>query len=310
MDMKTIEENGKVYLLDEETGLVVEAKDAEQKTASVKETIELALNERVEVDGRPGKVVSRIASIYGMVLGIRFDDGSFDERLEDEVTASTQEAMRFDTPIDQVKADWEKYQEMPAFTEEQLDAKARLARSLNITAKALVTDKRTSLSDQVILDGVVVVTGTDLIDIKEQIERVTVGDSYVTSMPQYAYPNEVAASSEFSRSDASWLSLSADEAENDTNDFNWDSHLSNEALKATSRLEDEQLKSDDFMDAVADFREAAMPVGFNAEHRDKFRALLTEARKDALTERASAKLSRVAAVKEELADFNDAQLYL
>lgn len=306
--MKVIEENGKVYTIDD-SGLVVEAKEAEQKTASVEDT-PLALNERVEVEGRLGKIISRIPSVYGMVLGIRFDDGSTSEYIEEDVRRSKEEPLRFDTPIDQVKADWDKYQELPSYTLEQIESKARLARSLNVTAKALVTDSRTSLSDQVLLDGVVITTGTDLLDFKDQTERLTVGDTYNEKMPKYQIPTQVVGDTEFTQSDASWLALAAEDTEHLYSDFNWDSHLAAEALKATAKLTAEQLDSDDFIDAVAGFREASMPVGFNTELSERFRSLLSEARAEAQAERSSAKLARTASVTEELTDFNEAQLYL
>lgn len=308
--MKVIEENGKLYTIDEDSGLVVEAKEAEQKVASTEDQTPLALNERVEIEGRLGKVISRIPSVYGMVLGVRFDDGSTDEYIEDEVRRSTEQPMRFDTPIDQVKSDWDKYQELPSYTLEQITGKSRLARSLNVTAKALVTDQRTSLSDQVLLDSIVISTGTDILDMKDQTERLTVDENYAENMPQYSIPSEIVGGSEFIQSDASWIALAAEDTSEYHSNFNWDSHLAAEALKATAPLDTEQLESDEFIEAVAGFREDAMPVGYNQELSLRFRDLLEEARKERLSERSAAKLARTASVTEELTDFNEAQLYL
>jgi hypothetical protein len=298
--MKTIEENGKVYSVDEDTGLVVEARESE----------DFNLSDRVEVDGVPGKVISKTTSVYGPVVGVRFDSGETGEFLAQDLNHTSVEPIRFDTPLDQVKADWERYQELPGYTLEQVEDKARLARSLNVTAKALVTDRRTALSDQVLLDSIVISTGTDLLDMKEQVERLTVGESYSDNLPRYNIPNEIISSSSYSKDDASWLGLAAEEAKNDVDTFDWDSFLTSEALRATASLTKEQLESNDFMEAVASYSEERMPVGFNGNLREQFNDLLTEARHDALAAREASAQTRTAKVVEELADFNDAQLYL
>lgn len=83
-----IKENGKLYNIDEETGLVTEASDIEEPS-DVIEADELAqefrTGDRVAVGDEEGTIISIISSIYGPSFGIRFDDGSIDEFLEDRL---------------------------------------------------------------------------------------------------------------------------------------------------------------------------------------------------------------------------------
>jgi hypothetical protein len=312
--MRIVEEDGKRYEIDD-NGMVVSAStvqvDDEAQDEPVKQP--LALNDRVEVEGRLGKVVTRaVPTVYGPTVGVQFDDGEIGEYLEEHVATSEEEAIRYDKPIDQVRADWEEYNKLPDFTAEEVDTKARLARTINITAKALVTDQRTSLSDQVVLDQMVLATGTDLYDLKAKQERLTLegGEDWLNKQPNYRLPEEIINSTSRSSEDVSWLLVAADDAAQESSEFDWDQHLSNEALRATSRLETEQLESDEFMQAVLSYREDAMPVGYDTAKKEQFAAMLSSARQAALAERSAQATAKVAAVQEELEDFDPSRLYL
>ena len=310
--MKEILEDGKRYLIDD-AGMVVEASAVtqEEEESPVDER-PLALSERVEVEGKLGKVASRVPSVYGLVLGVRFDDGSVGEYLEDMVKRSSEEVVRYDQPIDEVKGEWETYQGMPQYTAEEVEKKSAVARRLNVTAKALVTDSRTPLSDRVVLDHIIITTGADILDMREQEKAFDLDAhaDYLNGLPKYKLPEEVINSTSRSSEDVSWLLAAAEDAAEELGSIDWDQHLQNEAIRATSKLTEEQLQSDEFMNSVAVYREQAQPIGFNDQHRATFREYLNQARVNTLTERQTYKMARTAKVEEELTDFDTAQLFL
>jgi hypothetical protein len=309
--MKTVIEGGKRYVIDDK-GLVIEAAVVEESQEETVEEQPLALGDRVEVAGQLGEIVSRISGVYGMTYGVRFDDGLLGEYLDDVISRTEVEKVKWDTPIEQVKADWEEYQKLPGITADEIDQKSALARKINITAKALVTDSKTSLSDQVVLDQMVIVTGTDLLDLKEARERVSLDReaSYLEALPKYKIPNEVLAMQGMSREDASWLHTAAEDAETEVNDFDWESHLASEASSSVRSLTIEQLESDSFMEEVANYRLASQPLGLTDEKRELFANLLVEARKAAIEARKAEGEVRTAAVEEDLSDFDTSALYI
>jgi len=250
--------------------------------------------------------------VYGDSIGIKFDDGSFEEFLAADLERTSEEEVHYDKPIDEVKSDWTSYQAMPELTLSEVDQKAAVARRLNVTAKALVTDSRTPFSDRVELDHIILATGTDLYDFREKAERLNVEDhaDYLSSLPKYEMSDEFQTYASRSSEDISWLIEAADTVTEELSQLDWDQHLMDEALKATARLTEEQLSSDEFMNAVADYRNDAMPLGYDAEKKKRFASLLEQARSEALTERAAKKTAKTAAVKEDLDDFDASALYL
>jgi hypothetical protein len=310
--MKTVTENGKTYTIDDH-GMVVQASVVEPEI-KFEESADapLSLNERVEAEGRLGHIVSRMSTVYGTTVGVKFDDGSFESLLEEHVKRSEVEQVRYDKPIDEVKADWETYQKMPDYTPDELDEKSVIARRLNVTAKALITDPRTPLSDQVTLDHIVLATGTDLYDMRERVAAYDEQSEseYLASQPKFHLPEAITPSTSRSREDVSWLLVAAEDVQDETDSFDWDSHLTNEALSATARLTEEQLSSDDFMTSVASYRDDSMPRGYDDEKKAKFRTLLESARTAALTERTSQRTAKTAKVEEDLADFDTSALFL
>lgn len=309
--MRTVTENGKTYTIDD-NGLVIEAKVEESVAAIEFEEEPLRINDRVEIDGRLGKVVTYTASVYGDAIAVRFDDGDLGEYLASDLERTSEESIYFDTPIEEVKADWKTYQEMPEFTLSEVDVKAAAARRINVTAKSLVTDSRTPLSDRVELDHMILATGTDLYDLRDKAERLNVVEhkDYLDRLPKYRMAEEFAPGHSYSREDVSWVLASAETAQEELGNIDWDAFLTNEALKATSRLSSEQLQNDDFMKEVVGYREETMPVGYDTEKKAKFRQLLEQARATALTEQEVKHVAKTAKVAEELEDFDTAQLYL
>ena len=313
--MKTIVEDGRRYVINDE-GIVIEAAVEEQtEEETVVEERPLAVGDRVEVEGGAlGEIITHDPhGLYGQTYGIRFDDGDIGAFLGDVISRTEVDKINFDTPIEQLKADWEEYQTLPGITADEIDEKSAMARKINVTAKALVTDSRTGLSDQVVLDQMVIVTGTDLFDLKEARERLTVdshGD-YLSSLRKFELPDELGPMQGMnSRGDASWLVVAAEDATDEVNDFDWDTHLAGEAQKSVLKLTVEQLESTDFMGEVARYRLASQPLGLTEEKRELFAALLEEARKAAIDTRKSEAVVRTAAVEEDLDDFDTSALYL
>jgi hypothetical protein len=313
MTMKTITENGRVYQMDD-NGMVVDAKLAGEAEAPELEFVvePLKIGDRVEASGKLGKVATRTLSVYGDSIGIKFDDGSFEEFLAAELERTSEDEIYYDKPIDEVKNDWTQYQDMSEITLEEVDSKAAVARRLNVTAKALVTDSRIPLSDRVELDHIILATGTDLYDFREKAERLNVEDhaDYLSSLPKYEMSEEFSSYTSRSNEDISWLIAAADTVADEAGQLDWDQHLMDEALKATAKLTEEQLSSEEFMSAVAEYRDDAMPLGYDAKKRTQFRALLEQARTSALNERSAQYTAKTAAVEEDLNDFDASALYL
>src|SRR5688572_13630609 len=112
-----IRENGKLYNIDDETGLVTEASFDEAREEDVIEADEyqdLRVGDRVTVDEEEGTVISIVSSIYGPAFGVRFDDGGVDEYLEDRLSRVETEAPDFETPFKEIVARFSTYEGSPA----------------------------------------------------------------------------------------------------------------------------------------------------------------------------------------------------
>lgn len=315
MTMKTVTENGTVYHIDD-NGMVRTTSVENEATTEVPDlefTAEpLRIGDRIEAEGKLGKVATRSPSVYGDSIGVKFDDGTFEEYLASDLERTAEDEIVYDKPIDEVRADWTTYQTLPEYTLEDVDNKAAIARRLNVTAKALITDSRTPLGDRIDLDHIVLVTGTDLYDLREKAERITVDDhsDYLESLPKYEMDSEFQPYTSRSKEDVSWLMAMAEDATEELGNIDWTQHLTDEALKATARLTAEQLENDQFMQAVAGYREDAMPMGFDDGKRSEFKTLLEEARQVALNERKAQRVAKTAAVEDDLADFDASALFL
>lgn len=312
---RTVEENGKVYQIDD-NGMVVQASLVDETPTDDMElefTVEpVKIGDRVEVEGKLGKVATRIGSVYGDSIGIKFDDGFFEEYLASDLERADEDEIYFDKPIDEVKSDWTAYQSMTEYTLDEVDEKAGVARRLNVTAKALVTDARTPLSDRVELDHIIISTGTDLFDLREKAERLNLDShkDYLESLPTYEMADQFEPYQSRSKEDVSWLLAAADEVTEEASTIDWNKFLTDEALKSTARLTVEQLQSDEFMKAVSSYREDTMPLGFDEAKKAQFHHVLEQARQLALNERTSQRVAKTAAVEEDLDDFDASALFL
>ena len=134
--MKTIVEDGKRYVINDE-GIITEAAVEEiSKEEDVVEAQPLSRGDRVEVEGRLGEVITHDPyGLYGPTFGIRFDDGDHGAYLEDVISKTEVEKVQYDTPISQLKADWEEYQKLPGITADEIDEKSAILTHTNAHIK-------------------------------------------------------------------------------------------------------------------------------------------------------------------------------
>lgn len=178
-----IKENGKLYNIDEETGLVTEASSVEtpEEVIEAEELRdELRIGDRVTVGQEEGTIVSIISSVYGPAFGVRFDDGGLDEYPEERLARVETPEPDYETPVKEVLSRYEVYETLPSYTRDEIEAKIAEARHLNLRAKALITDSKLAFSDQVELDRVVLATGTDLLDFKTLKDSAEANEEYLS----------------------------------------------------------------------------------------------------------------------------------
>jgi len=304
-----VQENGRYYQIDEETGLVTEAKaedlpeGAEVISADDLQE-EFRIGDRVEADGALGEIVSITSSVYGPAFGVRFDDGGVDEYPEMALKRSAVEKPDFETPVDEVLQRFEAYQNMPALTNDEIDRKEKEARWLNLRARALCTDSKLAFSSQNDLHHVVLVTREDLNDIDTLREQSADNQEYVASFNRYK------VASEFSgyggalgmKGDASWLDNALEGMEVvETTDTN----LAARATEVVASLSREQLENDETVQIAASYQRDYLQL--DDDQARKFSSYLESARQERLKE----PQEKVASTTDEsLDDFRPESLYL
>jgi hypothetical protein len=301
-----VEENGKLYKIDEDTGLVTEASDADVE-AEQDLSDEFRIGDRVEVGGVLGEVISITASVYGGAFGVRFDDGSIDEFVETMLKRSSVEKPNFETPIHEVQARFAKYEEMPGYTNDELTRKEAEARWLNLRAKSLVTDPKLALSDQNELGRIVLVTGTDLLELKEAREQSEETASYLGSFNKYRLANEVQGGGAIMglHGDASWLEDGLDGLEvAETTDAD----LAITATELVSQFSEGQLQDDEFMAAARSYQYDYLQM--DEAERTHFDSLVESARTARLAELPKIAKQAKTEVEDDLANFDASALYL
>jgi hypothetical protein len=304
-----IEENGKVYNLDPEKGIVTEAatKEVGLEEPKMTENLEpLGVGTQVESEGKLGEIVSRTNSMYGDAYGVRFEDGSFDELERDNLKVSTSQPVTFNSPLEEVKSRYAAYQELPAFTSEELEVKDKEARFLNLRAKSLISVKGTPFSDQRTLDEIIVTTGTDRLDIKEAQQNLHYEQekTYLDRSSRFTLSNEVDLSGPAigRTGDASWL----DEALADYEDHS-DAELAERATEVVSGFSHEQLSNEEFVRTAASYQ--AEYLGLSGLQLQKFTGYLELARLDQL-KRPEKKVAKVEEDTTDLDTFDTSALYM
>jgi hypothetical protein len=271
------------------TSLRVVYPTKEEDAKSKKSTFEVG--DRVEVDGRLGEVLGLGEDFYGIFASVRHDDGEIEGYILDRLSGSEEPAVNHASPIENLVAEFEKYDEMPAYTEREIEAKTRLAHGLNARAKALTTDKSIALSDLVQLDRIVTITAVDVIDMKDTQALLQSAESLAKDSSYKISTNEGGREllGYSGGGDASWLAtIDLDNAVADP-----DEHLAKVASVFVDRFSPEQLRDDEFVLRAIEMQSSYEPMLNDGGHRETFRKLLDTARMDRL-----AKVAKTANVEE------------
>lgn len=296
-----IEEDGKQYEIDEKTGLVTLASVIDETDFAD----EIRLHDRVDVEGETGTVISITSSLYGGAYGIRFDNGDVDEYGVHQLKRSTVEAPEFASPIDEVTSRFASYEKLPAYTNDEINAKEKEARFLNLRAKALCTDSRLATTDQNELGRIVLVTGNDLIDLKTARENSVETNEYVDRFNRYRIASDVSGYGAVLglKGDASWLgdALEGMEVVETT-----DADLAARAAELVSAFTKAQLEDDDFMQVAASYQAGYLQM--DDDQSKKFATYLARARQDRIADIPAE--TKVASTDDNLDDFDTSALYL
>jgi hypothetical protein len=290
-----VSENGKTYNIDEESGLVTEA--------SVEDLAEeFRIGNRVEVAGQLGEVVSLTPSVYGPAFGVRFDDGDVAEFAEAQLKHSSVAPPDYESPVEEVLQRFAVYKELPALTNEQISHKEAEARWLNLRAKSLVTDQKLAFSDQNDLSTIVLVTGTDLVEIKELRSKLDENVEYLGKFNRYKIAGEVSGygASLGMTGDASWLDNAVEDMEVvETTDTD----LAARATEVVAALSKEQLEDDEFLKAAASYQQEYLQM--DKDQALKFDSYLARARDEKLSE----PQPKVASTEKNWDEIDDAAIF-
>lgn len=265
-----VEENGKLYNIDEETGLVTEASTVDVEGLDE----EFRLGDRVEVTGSVGEIVSIVPSYYGISFGVRFDDGDFDEFLEGQLKRSSEERVIYPTPHAEVMARFAAYQQLPTYTNDELDAKESEAKWLRLRATTLVADKTLTLGEQNELGSVLITANQDLRDIQELRVNTEENQKYLSSFNRYKLGDSFSGGAGIGgKDDASWLEDATDGMEVvETTDTD----LAARATEVVSVLNREQLQDDEFMSVAGSYQHKYLQL--TPEQAKQFDSYLAQAR--------------------------------
>lgn len=278
--MAIIEENGKRYEIKD--GRVVAAAVLEYQEEDV---VERKPKDRVIHGKKIGTVISTpMESVYGTSVGVHFDDGSFAEVFVEELETAPQEKVAHsDTPAG-FEAEYLAYRDMPANDLDELEFKADKARELNARAKALQTNSKNSLSDQILFDQVVTATAVDIMDFREASRNAHVAaEGYLENLPKFRMSETIGQSGN-GRGDASWL----DNVEVEESQEADDAQLAQKADQIVSRLSPEQLDDKDLMKQALSYAFADL----DSEQRTRLAGYVNEARRQKLTEKPVEKVAK------------------
>jgi hypothetical protein len=249
MASRIVEREGRAYLL--EDGKVVKSAASASELLPESETpteVDFSVGDRVEADGKLGKVVSKMNTLYGQQYGVRHDDGDAFSYYAEHLAASEVEEPTYESPIDQILAEADAFEGMPADTLDQITSKEATGRELNLRSKALITDSQISLSDRVKLDAVIAGTQVDLDFLANDKEAALISaynEEERVSSTQTLLDNPTFGVSEFSTDDASWLGDVADDMEREAGERDYDTILTEAAVNLVEDMPEGLLKDDD-----------------------------------------------------------------
>lgn len=272
-----VEENGKLFNIDEETGLVTEASTVEEEELAN----EFRLRDRVEVLGSVGEIVSMVPSYYGVAFGVRFDDGDFDEFVEGQLKRSAVDKPNYNSPLSEVMGRYSTYQDLPTYTNSELDVKEAEAKWLRLRATTLVNDSSLSSGEQNELGVILLTTNQDLRDISESRVNTEENQAYLSRFNNYRLADEISGGAVMGgRDDASWLESAIEGMEVvETTDAD----LAARATEVVASLSKEQLQDDEFLSLVAGYQREYLQIDDpTSEQGKKLASYLLSARAERL----------------------------
>lgn len=314
-----IEENGKLYNIDEETGLVTLAATAEvglEDAPELPETpwqtvTEFHGGERVEVEGNGGHVVSVTSSVYGDAVAVRHDDGRVEEYAAEQVKHANNPALRSDNPIEAIREQFAAYEALPNVTAAEISHKASVAKQLLADTKAILL-RTSAVGDAAVLDRFAFQLTSDLKDFEEASELLLMAanEEYLTSQPRYRTAENFSAPApnlgvRGNAADASWLEL-------ETDDYSYaevtDADMAARAAETVAYFSREQLEDDSFIADASQFQSGYLGIADDQEKRAKFASYVERARQERLAE--PVKEAKVAAVDDDVTDFDATALFV
>lgn len=291
-----VEENGKLFNIDDDTGLVTEAGFSEAEALED----EYRLGDRVEVVGHVGEVISVVPSYYGVAFGVRFDDGQVDEFAESQLKHSSVEKLEYASPFEEVFVRFAAYHELPQYTNDEINRKSEEAQWLRLRAKALAADSKLELSDQNQLGRVILITESDLNDFKDLLENSEESQAYTSRLTGFKIADEFHGygAGLGMKGDASWLQDALEDMEVvETTDED----LAARATEVVASLSKEQLEDDNFMDIVSSYQHKYLQM--TDDQVKKFHNFLINARHERVKE--LPKLNTASKVASNLDDATD-----
>jgi hypothetical protein len=244
--MKIVADNNQAYLIKDDQ--VVAAFEIEDIDAPEEEVIEpgLTVGSRVAYFDKLGTIVTQEVSQYGPFFGVKFDDGSLGEHEASELTANMVPAPNFDSPVAEIRNEWEEYQDLPSDTLTQIETKSSIARSLNLRAKALKTDKQTAFSDSILLDKIATTTEVDVLDLKTAHIALTANDEQANYLEELPSKLDYRSTKGSSDEDTDWVQ----DFDLGEEDLNTEAELTSTAMRITASCDKEQLEDEQFMNTV------------------------------------------------------------
>lgn len=244
-----------------------------EQQSGVAASVNIQPQSRVAHGKKLGTVVGVLESVYGSTAVVKFDDGSLDELLVDDLAEAPEQRTASTEPVT-LTDEYEAYRAMPQDTADEINEKAHKARELNLRAKAAVTNSRLPLDEQIAYDQIVTATAVDILDLQEAEQFAkAANEDYLTSLPKYQLPEELGQAHGNDRGgDASWLFDAANEFVPSAHE---DEELARRATRAISQFSREQLEDESLMDLAIAYAKDELA---DSDRNEAFERLFTEAR--------------------------------
>lgn len=306
-----IEENGKLYDINEETGLVTLAAEVSKglEDEPVVET-PLAMGDRVEVASMPGVIVAKNPGVYGDVYAVRFDEGDTGEYLSDVISKSKIEVTAGTDALSNLKEQFVAYENLPAITEAEIEHKLHVAEQLQREAKTIM-GRYSNVGDQAQIDRIAYQMSIDLRELAKARDhaQMAANEDYLNRQPSFhAAENFTSGGASMgiaAGGDASWLELEAE-------DFPYtevtDGDLATRAAETVAQFNRQQLEDDSFVSDAASFQATYLGIQNDNEKKAKFARLVESERRSKLAQ--PVKETKVAAAEDDIGGFDATALFV